>query len=116
MKQKSSKSGIKCIKVEKETLYRKKLIGLNTVKLLQSCSKGLRIGPKEAMHIAERLYLQGFVSYPRTETTAYPKGFDIRQTLSAQCSSPEWGQYCTNLLKMDILNQDLDIMQMIIHL
>ena len=90
---------VKCINVTKETQFRKRPIGLNTVQLLQSCSKGLHIGPKDTMHIAERLYLSGFVSYPRTETTSYPKGFDIRATLNAQCRDPNWGSYCTQLLQ-----------------
>ncbi len=56
------------------------------------------IGPKDAMHSAERLYLSGFVSYPRTETTSYPKGFDFRATLMAQCNDRWWGQYARGLV------------------
>ena len=51
------------------------------------------------MHYAERLYLSGFVSYPRTETTSYPKGFDIRATIAAQTRDNDWGQYARNLLQ-----------------
>ena len=29
------------------------------------------------MHIAERLYLNGLTSYPRTETTKYPQHMDL---------------------------------------
>ena len=50
------------------------------------------------MHIAEHLYLRGYISYPRTETTMYPKGFDLRGTLAAQTRDPEWGAYATKLL------------------
>ena len=40
------------------------------------CYEG--IGPQHAMQLAERLYTQGYISYPRTETTSYPENFDLR--------------------------------------
>lgn len=50
---------------------------LNTVELMRVASSGLNIGPHYAMQVAERLYIQGFISYPRTETTHYPENFDL---------------------------------------
>lgn len=51
------------------------------------------------MSIAERLYTQGFISYPRTETSKYPEMFDIDSVLREQAGHPNWGTYCDDLLK-----------------
>lgn len=72
---------------------------LNTVALLKACSKALGIGPHAALNIAERLYLSGYLSYPRTESTRYPSSFDIKGTLQSQTNDSRWGQYVTDLLK-----------------
>ena len=50
---------------------------LNTVDMLKIASQSLGMGPKECMVYAERLYLKGYISYPRTESTTYPQHYDL---------------------------------------
>jgi DNA topoisomerase-3 len=73
-------------------------VPLNTVAMLKACSKALGIGPHATMQAAERLYLNGYLSYPRTETSAYPNSFDIKGTLQQQVGDNRWGAYVRDLL------------------
>ena len=54
---------------------------MNTVKMLKMASSSLGIGPHACMRAAEHLYLSGYLSYPRTESTSFPKSFDFKDTL-----------------------------------
>ncbi len=51
------------------------------------------------MQLAERLYIQGYISYPRTETTKYPPNFDLVGTLKNIESNPLWSAHVKELLQ-----------------
>jgi DNA topoisomerase-3 len=72
--------------------------GLNTVELLKTASSSLSIGPHVAMRIAEQLYTAGLLSYPRTESSAYPATFEFRVILKEHTRHPIWGEYSAALL------------------
>lgn len=71
---------------------------MNTVEMLKAASRTLGMGPAQTMHIAEDLYLSGYLSYPRTESTRYPDSFDVRGLLASQASNPSWGEHVRGLL------------------
>jgi len=62
--------------VKKKEGVKKRPVGLNTVEMLRMASSRLGMSPHHTMQVAERLYTQGFISYPRTETTHYPETFE----------------------------------------
>ncbi|VDM53039.1 unnamed protein product [Angiostrongylus costaricensis] len=66
-------------------------VALNTVELMRVASNAFGISPSSTMSIAEHLYTQGFISYPRTETTSYPSNFDLTGTLRQQANNSKWG-------------------------
>lgn len=70
---------LKITNVSKKEETKTRPCGLNTVNLLKVASSSLGFGPQMTMQLAERLYTQGFISYPRTESTAYPSSFDFRK-------------------------------------
>ncbi len=55
--------------------------------------------PRRAMNIAESLYLQGLISYHRTDNTTYPETLDLRALLGQLKTSPDFGEYAAMLLK-----------------
>ena len=50
------------------------------------------------MTIAEKLYTQGLISYPRTETNIFPKDFNLAALIENQTNDPNWGGIVSFLL------------------
>ncbi|KDQ27457.1 hypothetical protein PLEOSDRAFT_1041188 [Pleurotus ostreatus PC15] len=84
-------------KVTKKPTKKWKPLPLTTVELQKAGSRLLRLAPKKVLDIAEKLYQQGFLSYPRTETDQFDPQFDFMTLIDKQTVDPAWGQFATTL-------------------
>ncbi|KAJ9580304.1 hypothetical protein L9F63_004020 [Diploptera punctata] len=57
---------------------------LDTVEMEKLGSRKLKMNAKEMMRIAEKLYTQGLISYPRTETNIFPKELNLNNLVQLQ--------------------------------
>ncbi|XP_066139705.1 DNA topoisomerase 3-alpha isoform X2 [Euwallacea fornicatus] len=71
---------------------------LDTVEMEKNISRKLRINAKDTMKIAEKLYTQGFISYPRTETNIFPKELNLINLVEQQQDDNEWGLFARRIL------------------
>lgn len=82
--------------VTSKELAKQRPLALNTVELMKAASAGLGLGPHSVMHIAEKLYTQGYISYPRTETTHYHDSFNTKDVLNILSHSQEYKELVAN--------------------
>lgn len=71
---------------------------LDTVELEKLASRKLRISAKDTMKMAEKLYTQGFISYPRTETNMFPQNLNLTPLVEQQTQDYEWGNFAQRIL------------------
>ncbi len=70
-----------------ETTQRRPPVPFSTT-LFVAESTRLGLGAAAAMRIAEDLYTQGLISYPRTDNTVYPRGLGLRSLVEKFRDSP----------------------------
>lgn len=72
---------------------------MDTVEMEKTGSRKLKLNAKTIMTIAEKLYTQGFISYPRTETNMFSKDMDLRPLVELQTPHPEWGAFASKVVE-----------------
>ncbi|KAF9763260.1 DNA topoisomerase 3 [Nosema granulosis] len=77
---------------KKETKPTTKLkpLPLRTVELQKTCSSVFKISSHKIMEISEKLYNQGYISYPRTETDSFDDKFNFRNILDNLKQDPTY--------------------------
>jgi DNA topoisomerase I len=84
----SSPGTVKSVTARKNT--RKPPTPYNTTAFSTDASSRLGITPASAMRIAEDLYMDGFISYPRTDNTVYPSSLNTVELVSSLVRIPDF--------------------------
>ena len=65
---------------------------------LQAAAAAEGLSPARTMRLAESLYMDGLISYPRVDNTVYPDSLDLRATVKTLAGVPQYAPYCKGLL------------------
>ncbi len=84
------------VKKKKKTIARP--LPFNTTSFLRAAT-AIGFTASRAMQVAESLYQSGFISYPRTDNSVYPKTLDLKATLQELRKLPEFLAMADKLLK-----------------
>ncbi|CAJ37410.1 DNA topoisomerase I [Methanocella arvoryzae] len=74
-------------------------IPFNTTEFVKAAS-ALGFTAASAMQIAEALYINGWISYPRTDNTVYPDTLNLKDLLGIFKTSPDFAKSALELLAM----------------
>ena len=61
--------------------------------------RALRITPKETLEIAQELYTNAYISYPRTSSNQLPASINVKKILQDLSKQEEYKKLCEELLK-----------------
>ncbi|XP_041777511.1 DNA topoisomerase 3-alpha [Anopheles merus] len=75
---------------------------MDTVELEKLGSRKLKMNAKQVMTIAEKLYTQGIISYPRTETNMFTGDMKLAPLVQAQVASDQWGSFAEKVLQWGV--------------
>src|SRR5215217_3675527 len=88
----------KVTEIKEKSAKRPPPVPFNTTGFL-SAAANLGISPSRAARLAEDLYTDGYISYPRTDNTVYPKSLDLREVLGELRRVEGVGTHAEKLLK-----------------
>jgi DNA topoisomerase-1 len=83
--------------VEKKSRTQRPPAPFNTTSL-QAAAASEGISPARTMRLAESLYMDGLISYPRVDNTVYPKSLDLRGCVRTLSSVPQYAGVCRQIL------------------
>lgn len=70
---------------------------------LQAAAASEGLSPARTMRLAESLYMDGLISYPRVDNTVYPRSLDLGGVVRMLKGVPQYRSVCDKLLAKDTL-------------
>ncbi|CAK0738823.1 hypothetical protein CVIRNUC_001098 [Coccomyxa viridis] len=70
---------------------------LATLSLQKEAITHLRMPGERMMKVAEELYQEGFISYPRTETDCFDPAYDLKALVRDHVQDARWGQHAQRI-------------------
>lgn len=89
--------------VKQKSASRPPTTPFNTTSFLTAAAS-LGFAPSRAARLAEDLYTDGYISYPRTDNTVYPRSLDLREVLGFLKRVEGVGQHAEKLLAQEKLS------------
>ena len=87
----------KVLSIEKRSRKQQPPVPFNTTSLMTAASaEGL--SPARTMRLAESLYMDGYISYPRVDNTVYPSSLDLEEVVKTISGNPAYAPFCKELL------------------
>jgi DNA topoisomerase I len=87
-------------KVDESIREIKPLTPFNTTALIIS-GNSIGFSASKTISIAENLYMNGYISYPRTDNTVYPSSIDLAEIVRTLAASDEYRGMCNKVLSRD---------------
>ncbi|MEM5801864.1 MAG: DNA topoisomerase I [Candidatus Aenigmatarchaeota archaeon] len=78
-------------------------VPFNTTDLQAEAYQHFKFSPQQTMNIAESLYQQGFISYPRSSSQKLPPSINYERILKALASLPPYKKFAEEILKKEKL-------------
>ncbi|QOY61051.1 DNA topoisomerase I [Thermophilibacter immobilis] len=83
--------------VERKSRTQRPPVPFNTTSL-QAAAAAEGISPARTMRLAESLYMDGLISYPRVDNTVYPSSLDLAACVRSLAKVPQYAGTCRGLL------------------
>ncbi len=87
------------VSVEKKKRTVKPPAPFNTTSLMAAAAAE-GISPARTMRLAESLYMDGYISYPRVDNTVYPSSLNLAETVRTISSNPAYAEQCAKVLSI----------------
>jgi len=98
-----SEGFLKVVKEESNVKEIKPLPAFNLPELQLVASKAAGISPAQTLRVAESLYLDSLISYPRTNSQKLPKGVPHRRIIESLGKAKYYSTYCSKVLEKGVL-------------